>query len=992
MSLKLFANRVRASVQGSLLAAAVALVAVAGGVQAQTTSMAEPTWRVVLESEEESLDLNSPVRGLHTARFGQNRLLVIERPDLLPFPDNRFRTVGYLVTQSGQPPVQGQFGRFDGEDFSGYVEPIAQGPDGRLVALVDGGNGGVVGYSQGQWTWGYRFPARHGGWLDSGLWVLASDRSILALDASTRRPDWKVNVHEFLSGPMRWRVQRLVVSGTSGVFAHLVAEQFVGGESPQQLMAINGETGELRWVRPLTPNQSTFLCLSPADGPVRVYRPLRFIDGDRLEVQVLDPATGGVLASTSLSIPEDAPCSATGAAFRDYVTLPNGAQSETLALDTNGSIVVDWRVNAGGDLLPGPFADTIIVATPRSGSNLVIVDRRRRADGGLVWSRTIENIQVDEQFLMSNQDRIRVVGWANDALRVVDLDLETGAILPTEQPRFRGFTRVPTSALTAGESVYTLEGQSSGGIRGLSLARRAAANGEVLASNWVDPEVAAASFLTPSLHRAASRIVARVLFNGTPTGSCAANTTLLVAFDPVGLNEVWRRRILTTTDAQSHFAVLGDGRMAFASRILDPSNCTATPSLQLLSPVDGGTLLDVPVATTALFATPSRAVVFGPGDGGQPRFAAYSTSTAPDWVQSDAPAWVQSINPGIVADGFLYAEGPSSSLARLRRVRGADGQQAWAAQLGTSSDPIASPLGAIAEPGDALVIGGARQLGSGRVPLAVILDGSSGQQRYEFRPPAGPALPLWWSLNPVRTDRSDEFWFVSDRSDFTRNFVPRVTDTTLSLRRLRTADWDWSGDHMLHRQQGEIQPPRSGLTPLGRMADGSLVASHGVLLGRRAAAREVLRFPPPSDLSTDLRIRPLAEAMPLRGLGPGREVRVEIENAGPVAAMGARVRMIRPVEGAAIMTLQSCAAVVGTANCAAGAVGSEDGFVVSLEAGAILALTFEAFAVEWGGTGSSGAEALLAVDTPYPLGEADISNNQLPISLNLGGFANGFEP
>lgn len=954
MSLKLFANRVRASVQGSLLAAAVALVAVAGGVQAQTTSMAEPTWRVVLESEEESLDLNSPVRGLHTARFGQNRLLVIERPDLLPFPDNRVRTVGYLVTQSGEPPVQGQFGRFDGEDFSGYVEPIAQGPDGRLVALVDGGNGGVVGYSQGQWTWGYRFAARHGGWLSSGRWVLASERSILALNASTRRPDWKVNIDEFLSGPTRWRIERLAVTGTNGVYAHLVAEASVGGEWPQQLLAIDGETGELRWSRPLTRNPSIFLCLSLVDGPVRVYRPLRFSDGDRLEVQVLDPSTGDVLASSNLPIPEDAPCSATGTAFRDYVTLPNGAQSETLALDTNGAIVVDWRVNAGGDLLPGPFADTIIVATPRPGSNLVIVDRRRRADGGLVWSRTVENLQVDRQFLMSHHDRIRVVGWANDALRVVDLDLETGEPLPTEQPRLRGFTRVPTGVLASGQSVYTFEGSSSGGVRGISMRRRAAADGEVLASNWVDPEVPATSRWTPSLHEVSSRIVARVLVTGTPTGSCAANTTLLVAFDPVNLNEVWRRRILTATNAQSQFAVLGDGRMAFASRILDPSNCTATPSLQFLSPVDGGTLLDVPVATTALFATPNRAVVFGPGDGGQPRFAAYSTSSAPDWVQSDAPAPVQSINPGIVADGFLYAEGPSPSLARLRRVRGADGQQAWAAQLGTPSDPIASPLGAIAEPGDALVIGGARQLGSGRVPLAVVLDGSSGQQRHEFRPPAGPPHPLWWTLSPMRSDRIDEFWFVSDRSDFTRTFSPRITDAHISLRRLRSAGWAWSGDYVLHRQQGEIQPPRSGLTPLGRMADGSLVASHGVLLGRRAAATEVLRFPPPSELSTELRIRPLAEAMPLRGLGPRREVRVEIENAGPVAAMGARVRMIRPVGGAAIMTLQSCAAVAGTANCAAGAVGSEDGFVVSLEAGAILALTFEAFAVEWGGPGSSG--------------------------------------
>lgn len=928
-----FGTRALARARIGAVALALALAALAGGAQAQTNSMAEPTWRVALEADEESFDLNSPVRGLHTTRFGQDRLLVIERPDLLPFPSNLVQTVGYLVMTAGAPVTYGQFGRFDGEDFSGDVQPIAQGADGGFVAFIGGGNGGVVGHAAGNWTWGYRFAALHGGEMTSGRWVLASERSLLSLDASTRRPAWKVNIHEFLSGPTRWRIERLAVTGTNGVYAHLVAEASVGGDWPQQLLAIDGATGALRWSRPLTRNPSTLLCLSLADGPVRVYRPLRFSDGDRLEVQVLDPSTGAVLASSSLPIAEDAPCSATGTGLRDYVTMPNGSQSETLALDTNGAIVVDWRVDAGGDLLPGPFADTIIVATPRPGSNQVVVDRRRRADGGLVWSRTIDGLRVDGQFLMRHQDRIRVVGWANDALRVVDLDLETGEPLPTAQPRFRGFARVPTGVLASGESVYTLEGQTAGGVRGIRMRRRAAADGGVLASNWVDPEVPASARWTPSLHEVSSRIVARVLVTGTPTGSCAANTTLLVAFDPISLAEVWRRRILTATDAQSHFAVLGDGRMAFASRVVDPVTCSAAPSLQLLSPVDGGTLLDVPVAATALYATPNRAVVFGPGDGGVPRFAAYSTAPTPDWVQPSAPAWVQPFDPGVVADGFVYAEGPSSTLARLRRLRGADGQLAWGTELGTATDPIASLLGATVEPGDALVIGAARQRATGRVPLALVLDATTGQPRYEFRPPGGPPLPLWWTLRPIRSDRSDEFWFVSDRSEFSRALVPRITDAHLSLRRLRSTGWVWSGDYVLHRQQGEIQPPRSGLTPLGRTADGGFVASHGVLLGRRAAAREVLRLSPPSELATNLRIRPLAEALPLRGLGPTREVRVEIENAGPVAAADARVRMMRALVGAAILTLRSCAPIAGAASCDPDGIGSEEGVRVSLGAG-----------------------------------------------------------
>jgi hypothetical protein len=467
---------------------------------------------------------------------------------------------------------------------------------------------------------------------------------------------------------------------------------------------------------------------------------------------------------------------------------------------------------------------------------------------------------------------------------------------------------------------------------------------------------------------------------------------LLVAFDPISLAEVWRRRILTATDAQSHFAVLGDGRMAFASRVVDPVTCSAAPSLQLLSPVDGGTLLDVPVAATALYATPNRAVVFGPGDGGVPRFAAYSTAPTPDWVQPSAPAWVQPFDPGVVADGFVYAEGPSSTLARLRRLRGADGQLAWGTELGTATDPIASLLGATVEPGDALVIGAARQRATGRVPLALVLDATTGQPRYEFRPTGGPPLPLWWTLRPIRSDRSDEFWFVSDRSEFSRALVPRITDAHLSLRRLRSTGWVWSGDYVLHRQQGEIQPPRSGLTPLGRTADGGFVASHGVLLGRRAAAREVLRLSPPSELATNLRIRPLAEALPLRGLGPTREVRVEIENAGPVAAADARVRMMRALVGAAILTLRSCAPIAGAASCDPDGIGSEEGVRVSLGAGAVLALTFEAFAPDWGGTGGSISEALVAVDTPYPLAESDLSDNQLLIRLDLASFADGFEP
>jgi hypothetical protein len=432
--------------------------------------------------------------------------------------------------------------------------------------------------------------------------------------------------------------------------------------------------------------------------------------------------------------------------------------------------------------------------------------------------------------------------------------------------------------------------------------------------------------------------------------------------------------------------------MAFASRVVDPVTCAAAPSLQLLSPVDGGTLLEVPVAVTALYATPNRAVVFGPGDGGAPRFVAYSSSTTPDWVQPSAPAWVQPFDPGVVADGFVYAEGPPSTLARLRRLRGADGQLAWGTELGTATDPIASLLGATVEPDDALVIGAARQRGTGRAPLAAVLDAATGEPRYEFRPPGGPPLPLWWTLRPIHSDRSDEFWFISDRSEFSRALIPRITDAQISLRRLRSTGWAWSGDYVLHRQQGEIQPPRFGLTPLGRTADGGFVASHGVLLGRRAAATEVLRLAPPSELATNLRIRPLAEALPLRGLGPTREVRVEIENAGPSAATDARVRLMRALVGAAMLTLRSCEPIAGAASCDPDGIGSEEGARVSLEPGAVLALTLEAFAPDWGGTGGSISEALLAVDTPYPLAESDLSDNQLLVRFDLASFADGFEP
>jgi outer membrane protein assembly factor BamB len=966
---------------------AVAAMAVVGAAEAETVSMPEPTWRVVIESEERALDSGLPVRSLYTRRFGSGQLLIVERPDVLPFPDNLVNSVGYIVLQQAGPLQFGQFGRADGAALGGDALPIAQGPDGRLVAAVRGVDGGVVGHIGGNWEWGYRFPALNGGRLETGHWVLASDASILAVDPTTRRSDWKVNIHEFMSGPMRWRIRQLVVSGD--VYAHLVAEQPVGSIWSQHLLALDGATGQLRWSRQLAANPSTFLCMVHGDGRVRVYRPLRLDSGDRLEVQILDSSTGGELASASHPIAEDAPCSATGTLLRDFVTLPNGAQSETLALDPNGAI--EWRVPGGGDALQRSL-DALFVATPRMGTNQVIVDRRRTADGSVVWTRTLDNLRVDQQFMMFDQDRLRVVGWGNDALRIVDLDLETGAILPTEQPRFQGFSRVPAAVLPSGESVYTLGSTRSGGVRGLRVDRRSQATGEALSSNWIDLETPAWTTWTPSLHQSPSRLIARLHLFGTPTGSCAAHTALLIGLDPVGLQEVWRRRFALPTTSAFHFATLGDGRLATWFRALDPTTCASTPSLQLLSPVDGATLLDVPIDATALFATPERVVVYGPDGTGQPRFAAFSSSTSPDWVRSDVPASLQSLNPGVVADGFLYAEGPQSSLSRIRRIRGADGMLAWGRELGSSQDPIAGGLAAAVEPGQSLVLGAARQRGNGRVPLVLVVDAATGDPRYEFRPVGGPPLPLWWTLSPLQIDRGDEFWFASDRSDLQRTFSPRATDALISLRRLRSDSWVWSGDYILHRQQGEILPSRFALAPLGRTPDNGVVASHGVLLGRRAAARELLRFPAPSDLATDLRIRPLGEPMPLRGLGPSREVRVEIENAGAVAVAGARVRLIRPTTAPAIMTIQSCSALVGSASCPPEAIGAEESFNVSLEAGAVLSLTFEAFADTWSGIGNSFAETLLAVDTPYPIAEAEIADNQLAISLNLGGFANGFEP
>jgi hypothetical protein len=102
--------------------------------------------------------------------------------------------------------------------------------------------------------------------------------------------------------------------------------------------------------------------------------------------------------------------------------------------------------------------------------------------------------------------------------------------------------------------------------------------------------------------------------------------------------------------------------------------------------------------------------------------------------------------------------------------------------------------------------------------------------------------------------------------------------------------------------------------------------------------------------------------------------------------------MMRALVGAAILTLRSCAPIAGAASCDPDGIGSEEGVRVSLGAGAVLALTFEAFAPDWGGTGGSISEALVAVDTPYPLAESDLSDNQLLIRLDLASFADGFEP
>lgn len=951
------------------------------------TSLAQPTWYTTLAPTEIEFPLTAPILGIRTARFDDGRLVVMQRAESIN-PQPNF--LGYLVIDAGASTRVGQVGHGGNDlNFAG-AGPLGLGPEGQMLAWVAQGSRAVAAYDgDGVWRWGHWSDADRAIWDPSGRWIITTSGSASALDAQTGRLLWATSIHEAIGGPATFGIEEVTLA--SGL---LIALAETSRHSGQQwlAMAMRTSDGAAQWTQNLPLSTWGDACLAASDE-LRIYRPISSANGsDRLDVERRNLATGELIATVSHPIGMGEGCRVSRLAALDVVSIGNSSDGETIAFAADGTIA--WRFGVAGRVAPILDSTGFMLTRTLPGAQ-VSIQRRRLSDGAPQWSRIVDEIEIDGDALALSVTGVQLVGTWNGQLKTAAFTPD-GAQLAVPALVFKQIQRNGFGYLVVEQSVYTVEGVGLGAASRLRLARRAAATGAVLAEVEINPSLAGTGSVTADLYQLPAGILVFSHGGGASVGGCPVRTLFLTALNPQTLSEQWRRSV-TIAPSPLRVQTLPDGRIALAFNAFDSTTCASIPTVQMLSGVDGSEQFTIPMTARGFFSTTSGLVVYGPDSAGQNRFVGLSSAGAVRWQQSFAPAqFSQFLVPEAVGDGFVVAQSwPNPSLLPLRRLSGADGSQSWLRELGTSSDPIALTANSVLENASTLVTGAGR-INRGPslstfAPAVVVQNGLTGDLLYEFRPPHLGSL--YWVLRPMQTHRDGEYWFRSMRSDLPFISFPTLTssDHVASLQRLTAAGWLWSPDYVLHRREGELFSPRSTMPPITTAADDGVLALLTAPRGARTPARVLMRLPPPLDSATDLRIRPIDEPMPLLGLGARRSFSLEIENAGAVSVQGARIRAVRSADSPEL-SLAGCRAIAGAGSCSAGALGQPDGFTLSLEAGAAIELTYEAFSHEFRRANSSGwTRVRIAVDTPYPVAESNLADNVIEVTLRLSDFADSFE-
>lgn len=604
--------------------------------------------------------------------------------------------------------------------------------------------------------------------------------------------------------------------------------------------------------------------------------------------------------------------------------------------------------------------------------------------GAIGWSTETAAVNGSTAAAVFNDRVVWAIPRAN-GVETRRLDPATGAVLNT---RLSSWVRDSGSYQVhrvSGDWIYRLSAtlDSAGPI--VRLARIDPATGVIVQQReWLAP--AGLSQVGPLSLREISPDVLAGSFNFSAPSACTVASTLFTVDGPT-LNLRWQRQ---ASNGQNVFLAAGEGDFVDQQYRLGPPSCPGQSLAESL--VDG-------TSGAPRWVFPARNSSSLTGDAVAVYTRLLPTAAPSTWAAfnrtSGTQIWTASPAAGFAPGALILpdAAGPltlssitSQGQYRLDRRRALDGTSLWSQTFGGPGLSLTTPRVSAFGPDTVLFSAQRWQNAGDRVRGAPWLAGfanGSGEQQFVIEPRFAPELAA--SAIAFTAQRNSPWLYFTAEPSFDANV--EGAGATAIARMSGPNPWVLGAFHLLERQPLDRLGFESSVEPIHVDADGSLTGLVRFPNSEGPLGNALVRLPAPGAARADLRVASINGDLPIVGFAPRQTVEVVIENLGPDAVTGARLRTDAAWDSTAVPArLLSCRAV-GQGTCPAISDGIDEP-MFALGAGAQLVFDYEFFDIT---DFFRSRRGVVHVDPPFAIGDPDLTNNTMTFSLDLRDFRDSFE-
>jgi outer membrane protein assembly factor BamB len=914
--------------------------------------------------------------------------------------------------------AQGLFGDPSGSVDAYELAVIAMSPDSALLrlsgtsyddspeaetALIDPSTGAV--------RWAIRRAANSASFLAGGDVLLMSGAAVARLDAATGVFKWARSAREFAPGSGNARLVSMKASA-GVVWLAVQPERYIEGAAvatAPRLVALSTTTGDLLG-NVAQPGGGSSVCATAvvAGGVASVQRgTVNNLLVDLTVVRLLEPDGTPGATTTIAAVPgDDVDCQLL-AIGGDLVvrTIDDRGEGVLAAVDASGAL--RWRVDA----VPGEAmalarvatgTDVITLLRPRAINGDVQplkLERRRLLDGLLVWTADIVRLDDGRRSVMAAPGSSVVIATATAAgIERIVLDAATGVeqARTVVAPRF--LSSVVASSRLIGEQPFQAWIEPAGMDSTVRMRSLSAVDGAPLWSSAVagipGPAIPSSVVLNAA---GTARVLAIATYAITPgTGVLRA---VSVAFDRASGQVLWRREDGPSYAAPSLLHA-DDGGLLLLDGTCATVECTPGNSrLSRWEIADGTTRWAQAAAVNGALLVGDDAIASIADFPTLREFRRLAgTNGVALWTVPTPLSRIATNLQTAGSDAFLSVQGTSSTSPPridIETRNASDGSLRWSVRAGGDLDSVSAGLIARAATGEWLMTSRLVRLdapaGSGISTLIQWIDPPTGTIRTETRP--STVRTVEWRQRPlpggVVPTRQPLRSYRALESSF------NASSELIGLAHYDSDTAEFGGEYLIERNYYGPLNEFATVQLLRERADGTIDIAYRPLDARGIRHSVIARLPAPGAARGDVRIGPSESPVVVAGLGPSRQVEIEVTNDGPFAVNGLRIGVAaQPQRPAPLVRIVGCSSVVGVASCPAVSP-TQPELVLDLGADATALVSIELFDPWYSARARFNFEnfgmARIYVDPPYGFADLELGNNSMLLQVRLGGFADDFE-